>query len=302
MTIMKLAITGLLLAASLSSVSQAKAAEEKTKLSVSATEVVPGLYMLQGVGGFVGGNMGLSVGADGVILIDDSLAPNLDIVKAGIKTVTDKPIDYLINTHVHGDHIGNNESLGKQGAQIVAHDNLRIRQFKEAAAKNTSPAKSALPVITFSHSMHFYLNGNDAHIFHVEHAHTDGDAVIHFKQANVIHAGDVMFNSLFPYIDLSRGGSVDGYIAAQKKILSLTDNKTKIIPGHGPLASKQDLAEAVAMLEDSKKLISDLIAKGKSEDEAVKLNPLAKYHDQWNWGFITTEKMIRQVYKGIKQQ
>jgi len=153
-------------------------------------------------------------------------------------------------------------------------------------------------VITFSHSMNFHLNGNDAHIFHVANAHTDGDAVIHFKNVNVIHTGDTLFNKMFPYIDLNSGGSVDGYIAAQKKILSLANGDTKIIPGHGPLANKKDLAASLAMLEDSSNLIGQLIAQGKSEDEIVKLNPLLKY-EKWSWVFITTEKMTRQVYQGI---
>jgi len=280
------------------------AEESKEEVKFGTTEVAPGLYMLSGVGGFTGGNIGLSVGDDGVVMIDDSMPPLLDKMKKAIKIVSKSPVDFLINTHVHGDHLGNNEAMGKNGTRIVAHENLRTHLLTKGIATpkgNVPTPKAALPVITFSHSMNFHLNGNDAHIFHVANAHTDGDAVIHFKNANVIHTGDTMFNSMFPYIDLNSGGSVDGYIAAQKQVFDLANAQTKIIPGHGALATKKDLGVSIAMLEDSKLLISDLIHQGKTEEEVVTLNPLKKYHSKWNWGFITTEKMTRQVYKGIKQ-
>jgi len=160
-------------------------------------------------------------------------------------------------------------------------------------------ASEALPVITFSESMDFHLNGHDAHIFHVAHAHTDGDAVIYYKSANVIHTGDVMFNNMFPFIDIANGGSIEGFITAQKQILALCDNKTILMPGHGLLANRQDLENTIAMLEDSRNLITLLIEQGKSEDEVVKINPLGKYHEQYNWRFITTERMTRQVYQGL---
>ncbi|WP_371280766.1 MBL fold metallo-hydrolase [Dokdonella sp.] len=278
-------------------------AEEKAELSFSSTEVAPGLYMLMGVGGFTGGNIGLSIGDDGVVMIDDSMPPMLDIMKTAIASVTDKPVDFLINTHVHGDHTGNNATLASDGAHIVAHENLRrhLVQHGVQTADGMKPApKAALPVITFSREMDFYLNGQDAHLFHVAHAHTDGDSVIQFRGANVIHTGDVLFNGLFPFIDLDSGGSVEGYLAAQKQILALVDDKTRIIPGHGPLAGKADLKASVDMLEDSIALIKAQIKAGKSEDEVVAMNPLAKYHDKWNWGFITTEKMTRQLYAGLK--
>jgi glyoxylase-like metal-dependent hydrolase (beta-lactamase superfamily II) len=296
----KIGLIGLLLASSAT-----LAAEDKAKAKFSATKVSPGLYMLMGVGGFTGGNIGLSVGEDGVVLIDDALPSSLAILQDAIKVITKQPIDFLINTHVHGDHTGNNEVIGRSGARIVAHENLRKHMLEKgvASGNSTIPApQSALPVITFSHSMNFHLNGNDAHIFHVANAHTDGDAVIHFKNANVIHTGDTLFNKMFPYIDLDSGGSVDGYIKAQKKSYSLADENTKIIPGHGQLATKQDLGASIAMLEDSKKLIGGLIKQGKSEDEVVKLNPLKKYHAVWSWPFITTEKMTRQMYKGLKSE
>ena len=277
---------------------------EEAKLSFSVNELAPGIYMLQGVGGFTGGNIGLSVGDEGVVIIDDSMPPMLGILNDAVKTVTDRPIDFLINTHIHADHIGNNESLGKLGTWIVGHKNLRQRLLDQGIdtpdGKVDTP-KAALPIITFSHSMNFHLNGSDAKISHIAHAHTDGDLIIHYKKDNVMHTGDVFFNRLFPYIDLSNGGSLHGYIDGQKKILSLVNSTTKIIPGHGDLATKVDLERSIAMLEDSKEVIAALIDKGQTEEQVVTANPLKKYHDGWNWGFITTERMTKQVYQSLVQ-
>ncbi|MCF6319213.1 MAG: MBL fold metallo-hydrolase [Proteobacteria bacterium] len=251
----------------------------KVELSWQATEVAEGLYMLKGVGGFTGGNLGLSIGEDGVILIDDAMPSSLDIMNEALADITPNDIDFLINTHVHGDHTGNNETLGNKGVHIVAHENLRKHLLKKgvtnAQGKQVDAPKSSLPVITFSKSMDFHLNGTNAHIFHVPHAHTDGDAVIHFTHVNVIHMGDVLFNKMFPYIDFNSGGSLDGYIEAQKTVLGLVDDKTKIIPGHGPLANKQDLIDSITMLEDARSIIGKLIKQGKTEKEIVNLNPLA---------------------------
>ncbi|TQV89296.1 MBL fold metallo-hydrolase [Aliikangiella coralliicola] len=295
---------GLVAASTLILTTSLFAAEKKQEVDFSTTEVSPGLYMLAGVGGFTGGNIGLSVGEDGVVMIDDSMPPLLDKMKKSIKSVTDKPVDFLINTHVHGDHTGNNENMGKEGTRIVAHENLRQHLLTKGIRTqkgNEKAPKAALPVITFSHSMSFHLNGEDAKIFHVAHAHTDGDAVIHFKNANVIHMGDTFFNGMFPFIDLDSGGSVDGFIKAQKKVYKLSNDDTKIIPGHGPLANKKDLKMAIEMLVDVRKIITKLVKQGKSEAEVVKLNPLAKYDAKWTWGFISTERMTKQIYRGVKE-
>jgi len=298
-----LKLNKLLITTSLLLISPFTLAEEaEDKRDFATTEVAPGIYMISGVGGFTGGNIGLSVGEDGVVMIDDSMPPLLDKIKKAIKTITEQPVDFLINTHVHGDHTGNNEAVGKDGTRIVAHENLRLNMLEKGlkTKDGSKPMpKAALPVITFSHAMNFHLNGEDVKIFHVAKAHTDGDAVIHYQNANVIHAGDALFNQMFPYIDLSNGGSIDGYIKAQKKIFELTDDKTQIIPGHGKLANKTQLKESIDMLIDSRNIISQLINEGKTEEEVVKANPLAKYHEQWNWFFITTEKMTRQIYKGL---
>ncbi|MCB1581501.1 MAG: MBL fold metallo-hydrolase [Xanthomonadales bacterium] len=278
-------------------------AKEEPKVSFATTQVGDGIYMLQGEGGFTGGNLGLLVGDDGVVLIDDSMPPFMDIMTQAIKELTDQSIDFLINTHVHGDHTGNNTAMGGH-THIVAHDNLRAHMVKNGiqTGEGMIPApKDALPVLTFSDQMTFHFNGQPATAIHVPHAHTDGDAFIHFNKANVIHTGDVFFNGLFPFIDLDSGGSVDGYIHAQMKIISMSDDDTKIIPGHGPLGNKKDLQAAVDMLIDAKSIIAKHIEKGDSLETILEANPLQKYHDDWNWGFITTERMTQQLFNGLSK-
>jgi glyoxylase-like metal-dependent hydrolase (beta-lactamase superfamily II) len=219
-------------------------------IDFKSTELTPGLHMIEGVGGFAGGNMALSVGEDGVILIDDSLPPLSDKLIAAIAKITDQKVDFVINTHVHGDHTGGNEAFGKAGATIVAHDNIRKRMLE-------GKPKDALPVLTFAHGLTFHLNGEEARVIHLAKAHTDGDAIIHFPGADVIHTGDICFNGMFPFIDLNSGGSVDGYIAGQEKIITMAGENTKIIPGHGPLATRADLEKNLAVLKDAKKLVAE---------------------------------------------
>jgi glyoxylase-like metal-dependent hydrolase (beta-lactamase superfamily II) len=277
------------------------AKESAPALSWQSTKVSENLYMLSGVGGFTGGNLGLSVGEDGVILIDDAMPSTLDIMNQAIKGITEAPIDFLINTHVHGDHTGNNQTVGEKGAHIVAHKNLRNSFLSKGVQgpEGMVPApKASLPVITYTDSMEFHLNGLNAQLLHTPNAHTDGDTVVYFENINAIHMGDTFFNGLFPYIDAGNGGSVAGYIAAQQKVLSMIDDETKIIPGHGPLATKADLQASNDMLVDASQLVSALVHEGKSEAEILELNPLKKYHDKWNWGFITTEKMTQQMIQG----
>lgn len=277
-------------------------AEEEQQISFKSTEVGTGIYMLAGEGGFTGGNLGLLVGEDGVVLIDDSMPPFLDVMTQAIEKLTERPVDFLINTHVHGDHTGNNETLGNNGTHIVAHENLRKHLVTKGVKTDDGmkPApKAALPVLTFPDEISFHLNNQPANVIHVPNAHTDGDVIIHFNQANVIHTGDTFFNGIFPYIDLESGGSVDGFINAQLKVISLSNDETTIIPGHGPLSNKKELQTAVDMLIDAKALINNHIKDNKNLDEVLAANPLQKYHDDWSWGFITTEKMTTQLFKDL---
>ncbi len=273
----------------------AVAAVAQDEISYASTDLGGGIYMLEGQGGFAGGNLGLLTGDDGVVLIDDGLEALSDTVLAAVTEAAGAPVDFVVNTHVHGDHVGGNAALHAHGARIVAHDNIRKRMLASDAAED------ALPELTFSDEISFHLNGQPARVLHVFKAHTDGDAIIHFTQQDVIHTGDVMFNGMFPFIDLDSGGSVDGYIDAQTLIIDLADENTKIIPGHGPLANRADLERARDMLVDAKARVLALIDQGMDRDEVLAANPLADYHDDWNWGFITTERMTETLFRGLTE-
>ena len=212
---------------------------------IQTQSLADGLHMLTGRGG----NLVVSSGADGVFLVDDQFAPLSERILAAIAKISSQPLRFVVNTHWHGDHTGGNENMGRAGALIVAHDNVRRRmsadQF-QAAFQRTVPAAppAALPVITFGEDVTFHLNGGEVHVFHVARAHTDGDAIVHFRAGNSIHMGDTFFNGLYPFIDLDSGGSIDGVIAAVDRALPLMDKKTRVIPGHGPLSDRAGL-EAV---------------------------------------------------------
>ena len=211
-----------------------KAQQDLENVQIKTIPVADSIYMLIGQGG----NIGVSAGDDGIFLIDDQFAPLTGKIRAAVGKISKEPIRFLINTHWHFDHTGGNENLGKAGVVIVAHDNVRqqmsVDQFIELFNREIPASPSiALPVITFNDTTTFHLNGSTIHAFHVEFAHTDGDSVIHFREANVIHTGDVYFNGIYPFIDVDSGGSINGMIAAVNRILALCDDQTKIIPGHG---------------------------------------------------------------------
>ena len=262
---------------------------------VKTTEIAPGIYMLEGANGF-SSNIGLLVGDEHVLLVDDGMAPITADLLETVEELAGKPADFVVNTQVHGDHVGSNAALAAEGAVIFAHENLRERL---AAKPEDAGGPAGLPVITFGDAVTFHVNGQEAYVFHLESAHTDGDAVIHFRDANVIDTGDLFFNYMYPFIDLDSGGTVDGYISAQQKIIAMSDDSTKIIPGHGPLADRDDLQVAVDMLIDGKKRVQKLVAAGMSADDVVAANPLADYHDTWDWGFISTERMTRTLYRDL---
>lgn len=272
------------------------------QITFKSTDLGSGLYMLEGQGGFAGGNLGLSTGEDGVVLIDDGLGELASMTLAAVEDITDRPVDFVINTHVHGDHTGGNVALHESGATVIGHENVRRRMVEDdsISADGSAPAaKEAMPEITFSRSMTFHLNGHEAFVFHVASAHTDGDAVIFFRGANVIHAGDVFFNAIFPFIDIDSGGSVAGYIEAMDDILSLAGPDTRIIPGHGPLANKAALQAARDMLADARSKVKTLLDEGKPGQDIVDANPLAAY-ESWSWNFITTEIMTRTLIRDLQ--
>jgi glyoxylase-like metal-dependent hydrolase (beta-lactamase superfamily II) len=213
-----------------------------SKVEVTTEKLADGIYMLMGAGG----NLGLAVGNDAVFLIDDQYAPLTPKIQAAIAAITRKPVQFVLNTHWHDDHTGGNERFAEAGALIVAHDNVRKRmsteQFLAFFKMRVEPSpKAALPLVTFSTDVTFHINGDEVVALHFPAAHTDGDTIVHFRRADVIHMGDIHFNYLYPFIDSSSGGSADGVIAAVDRALALATDRTKIIPGHGPLASKGDL-------------------------------------------------------------
>jgi len=272
-------------------------AQDWLPTSFSHIEVSPGIYMLRGAdSGFPAGGTNLLVGDEYVVLIDDSFAALGPMLLEKIEELAGRPADFIINTHAHGDHTGSNQFLSEQGAVIVAHDNLRSR-MKEDPQQNTGPG--ALPIITFSEEMTFHVNGHEAYVFHLPSAHTDGDAAILFREANVIATGDILFRGLFPFIDLDSGGNVHGYMAAMQKLIDMADDETKLMPGHGPVASRSDVQTDLDMLIDGEARVKALIDKGMSEEEIVAANPLSLYHDDYNWGFITTERMTRTLIRSL---
>jgi cyclase len=259
------------------------------------TEAAPGVYMINGANGF-SSNMGLLVGDDRVVLIDDGMAPISADLVATVAELSDRPIDFIVNTHVHGDHVGSNATLAEDGALIFAHRNIRKRLVEDPSSAG---GVTGLPVVTFADGVNFHVAGQDVRVRHIASAHTDGDAIVHLPGSNVIVAGDLHFNYLFPFIDLDSGGTVRGYIDGQRKLLAMAGEDTVIIPGHGDLASRADLQAAVDMLVDAEEQVRTLVLEGKTEEEVLAANPLAEYHDTWNWGFITTERMTSTLYRSL---
>lgn len=269
------------------------------EITFESTEVVPGIYMTIGVhsaGGFGGGNLGMIVGDDYVAVVDDGLPPTAPTLLAHIEELTGRPVDFVVNTHYHGDHTGGNALFADNGTIVFAHHSIRERLLENT---DSAGGASGLPVVTFGAGVSFHLNGFEAHVRHLPSAHTDGDAIIYFENTNVIFAGDLHFNGLFPYIDLDGGGSVSGFIAAQQAIAAMADDETRIIPGHGPLATLADLERDIAMLVDAQARVMKLVDAGMSEDEAADADPLADYADDYDWAFIYAERMTRTIYRDL---
>lgn len=270
---------------------------------VRSIHVAGNVHMLIGRGG----NIGVSVGKDGPFLIDDQFAPLVDQIKAAVRKLDERPVRFVINTHWHGDHTGGNERFGKAGAIVVAHRNVRrrmsVEQFMKAFGRKVPPApEEALPVITFTDSVTLHWNGDDVAIFHVPHAHTDGDAIVHFPKANVIHMGDTFFNGSYPFIDTGSGGSLHGLLAAVRKVLAMCDERTKVIPGHGPLGDRDALQRYLDMLTEVHRRVSKLVREGKSADDIVAARPTAEWDDAWGRGFMSPERFLRIVVESVQDE
>lgn len=254
-------------------------------------ELRDGLYVIYGSGG----NIGMSAGEEGIFLIDDQFAPLTESILEAIAKINDGEVNFLINTHHHGDHTGGNENFGEMGTVIVAHDNVRGR----LVAAGDKPDQ-ALPVITFNDQASIFVNGMEARAIHFDSAHTDGDSVIYFKDQNLIHMGDIFFRARFPFIDVDSGGSINGMIAAVTSMVALSDENTVIIPGHGEVGSKADLVDYLTMLTTIRDRVQALVNEGATLEETLAANP-TEGHDDMTWNFISPERIVTAVYRSLTE-
>ncbi len=269
-------------------------------VQVRAVQLSPGLHVLFGAGG----NIGVSSGPDGTFIVDDQFAPLTPKIVAAIKTITSAPAKFVINTHWHGDHTGGNENFGTSGAVIVAHDNVRKRmsavQFMAAFNQKVPAAPHiALPVVTFSDGVTFHLNGDSIVITHVSPAHTDGDAIVRFTKANVVHMGDVFNNTGLPFIDLSSGGSSNGVIAAADMVYAMTDAQTKIVPGHGQITDRARLKAWRDAVSTVRGRVEQEVRSGKTIEQVLAMKLSAEYEKEWPGGH---ERFVRAVFEELSKK
>ncbi len=272
-------------------------AQNRKEVIIKTEKLSEHVYMLTGQGG----NIGVSIGDDGVFMIDDQFAPLSAKILTAVRKLSNKPIKFLVNTHWHGDHTGGNVNFQKEGATILAHDNVRKRLKETPKRDKTMRAKEAFPVITFNDKMSVHMNGEKVAVFHIGNAHTDGDALLYFSKSNVLHTGDTYFKGRYPYIDLNSGGSIKGYINAVKAGLLIIDEETKIIPGHGSVATQTDYKTFLEMLEEIMQNVQTQIGLKKSEEEVAKMESITKKYDDLGYGsgFINSERFRRTLYKSL---
>ncbi len=276
------------------------ARQDMSDVEIQTITVTDGVYMLMGQGG----NIGLSVGEDGPFVIDDQFAPLTEKILAAIGEITDGDVRFVLNTHWHFDHTGGNENFGEAGALIVAHENVRRRmsvdQFMEAFDRAVPAAPPiALPVVTFTDGVTFHWNAETIRVTHVEHAHTDGDAVVVFEGANAVHMGDTFFNGRYPFIDVQAGGGIEGVIAAADYVLAWANSNTKIIPGHGPLAGPSELRAYRNMLMTVRDRVRTMINDGMSVDEVVAAKPTSDLDAVWG---DNPDDFVRFSYLGLTRE
>jgi cyclase len=282
--------------------------QDFSKVQIKVTKVSGNIYMLEGSGG----NIAASVGDDGIVIVDDQYAPLADKIAAALKNigVTDKPVRFVINTHYHGDHTGGNMPFATKGATVIAQDNVRKRLETGGKAGNggsiamdVKPAeKGALPIITFDHDVTVHLNGEDIRALHFPAGHTDGDAIIFFPKANVVHMGDDYVRYGFPFIDVASGGSVQGMIAACDKVIALLPADVKVIPGHGQLSNMDEVRDYVKMLKETTAAVEAALKKGRTLDQMKKDKILAAWDKQYANKFITQDVFIETLYNSLTNQ
>src|SRR4051794_10428332 len=253
--------------------------QDFSKVEIKVHPVAGSVYMLEGAGG----NIGVSVGEDGIVIVDDEFAPLAPKIKAALKGISDKPVRFVLNTHWHGDHVGGNAQFGGD-APIIAQENVRERMKNGSTVmgREVKPAaKEALPIITFNDRASVHLNGEDIRAVHFPAGHTDGDSVIFFTQSNVIHMGDDFVTYGYPFVDVANGGSVSGMIEGVEKVLATAPAAAKYIPGHGPVSTADDVRKFVQMLKDTRALVADAVTKGKTADQMKKDKIMAKFDDSY---------------------
>lgn len=274
---------------------------QQQAMKINISKVTDKVYMLSTVNS---GNVGAYIGEEGTFIIDDKYAVDAPGILDALESAGGSSPEYLVNTHYHGDHSGGNEFFGERGTLIVAHENVRKRLSEgyELKAFNSVAEPSpeiALPKITYAQGAQIHLGGETAHLIHVPNAHTDTDTLVHFESSNVIHAGDTMFNGFFPFIDTEHGGTLPGMILALILISELADENTKIIPGHGPLASKADVLSTIETLSAAHKRLVTIKNGGASLSEAIARKPLADIEEDWGGVIFTADQWIGVVWDGL---
>ena len=276
-------------------------AQDFSKVEITASKVAGNVHMLQGAGG----NIGVSVGPDGILIVDDQFAPLADKIKAALKTLGEGKLKFVLNTHWHGDHTGGNAQFGPE-APIIAHDNVRRRLATEQRIelfKSTTPAspKEALPVITFDKSLSVHFNGEEIKVIHFPQGHTDGDSIIFFTNSNFVHMGDDFFVAKFPFVDLDTGGSVQGLTKNIGEIIPKLAADVKIIPGHGPLATVDDLKQFHNMLKETTAIVQGKMKAGKTMEQ-IKAEGLPAEWTSWGTGFIKTDVWLEIIYRSLSKK
>jgi cyclase len=275
-----------------------------SKVQMKVTKVAGNVYLLQGAGG----NIGASVGDDGIVIVDDQYAPLAEKIQAALEGITDKPVHFVINTHYHEDHTGGNAYFQKEGP-IIAQDNVRKRLQEGSDTGNGATihvphppaAKAALPIITFDHEVTVHLNGEDIRVLHFPAGHTDGDSIIFFPKANVVHMGDDFVTYGFPFIDINGGGSIDGMIDAVEKVIIQLPADVKVIPGHGPLSTLDDVRSYLKMLKETREVVQQSLKQGKTLEQMKQgkiLDPWKKYSGE----FISEDVFLDTLYNSLTDQ
>jgi cyclase len=273
-------------------------------VTINTTKLTDSIYMLEGSGG----NIIVSVGQDGVFMVDDQFAPLTKKIKEAILKITDQPVKFVINTHLHPDHVGGNENLGELGAIIVSHDNVRKRlsteQFSEFFKRTIPPTpEKGLPIVTFSDNMTAYQNGDEIKIIHVDNGHTDGDSIVYFTKNNVIHVGDDFNDKSYPFIDISSGGSIDGLISSLETISSIINDETKVVSGHSEISNKTKVNDFTNMLKDVRENVNQMIESGKSVEEIIASQPTSKYDEiYYDHTRFQPEDLITFIYQSLTKK